>query len=136
MTFKYLIFENFRGPEVVGSSSYQKNIGTEFTHLYRSSLCYTVNKSSLTATTLATLVESSKMIYVLRFFAGMLTLFQCIGMRGHQITSYCSDILGKISKRSKFNRKMIRFTVTKNLNCFIANFFNFFHHCSGAIQKL
>ena len=45
-------------------------------------------------------------------------------------------ILGKISKRSKFNRKMIRFTVTKNLNCFIANFFNFFHHCSGAIQKL
>ena len=34
VTFKPLIFENFGGPEVVGSSSYQKNIGAELTHLY------------------------------------------------------------------------------------------------------
>ena len=33
VTFKPLIFENFRGPEVVGSSLYQKNIGAKFTHL-------------------------------------------------------------------------------------------------------
>ena len=39
MTFKPLIFENFRGPEVVGSSLYQKNIGAQFTHLYVPSLC-------------------------------------------------------------------------------------------------
>ena len=32
--FKPLIFGNFWGPEVVGSSLYQKNIGAEFTHLY------------------------------------------------------------------------------------------------------
>ena len=32
ITFKNLIFGNFRGPEVVESSSYQKNIGDEFTH--------------------------------------------------------------------------------------------------------
>jgi hypothetical protein len=35
LTFKNLIFGNFRGPEVVGSSSYQKNIGAELIHLYR-----------------------------------------------------------------------------------------------------
>ena len=39
VTFKPLIFEDFQGPEVVGSSSYQKNIGVKFTHLYRPSLC-------------------------------------------------------------------------------------------------
>ena len=33
------IFENFRGPEVSGSSSYQKNIGAKFTYLYIPSLC-------------------------------------------------------------------------------------------------
>ena len=33
MTFKNLIFGNFWGPEVVGSSLYQKNIGVKFTHL-------------------------------------------------------------------------------------------------------
>ena len=37
--FKPLIFENLRGPEVVGSCSYQKNIGAKFTHFYRPSLC-------------------------------------------------------------------------------------------------
>ena len=36
---KTLIFANFWGPEVVGSSSYQKNIGAKFTHLYIPSLC-------------------------------------------------------------------------------------------------
>jgi hypothetical protein len=39
MTFKNLIIGNFWGPEVVGSSSCQKNIGVKFTHLYRPSLC-------------------------------------------------------------------------------------------------
>ena len=39
MTFKNLIFGNFWGPEVVGSSLYQKNIGAQFTHLYVPSLC-------------------------------------------------------------------------------------------------
>ena len=39
VTFKPLIFDNFRGPEVVGSSLYQKNIGAKFTDLYRPSLC-------------------------------------------------------------------------------------------------
>ena len=34
-----LIFANFWGPEVVGSSSYQKNIGAQFTHLHVPSLC-------------------------------------------------------------------------------------------------
>ena len=38
-TFKNLIFGNFWGPEVIGSILYQKNIGAEFTHLYRPSLC-------------------------------------------------------------------------------------------------
>ena len=38
-TLKTLIFANFWGPEVVGSSSYQKNIGAKFTHLYIPSLC-------------------------------------------------------------------------------------------------
>ena len=33
MTFKNLIFGKFWGPEVVGSSSYQTNIGKELTHL-------------------------------------------------------------------------------------------------------
>ena len=42
LTFKNLIFGNFWGPEVVGSSSYQKNIGAEFTHLYRPSLCFKI----------------------------------------------------------------------------------------------
>ena len=39
LTFKTLIFGNFWGLEVVGSSLYQKNIGAESTHLYRPSLC-------------------------------------------------------------------------------------------------
>jgi hypothetical protein len=39
LTFKNLIFGNFWGPEVVGSSSYQKNICAELTHLYRPPLC-------------------------------------------------------------------------------------------------
>ena len=39
ITFKPLIFEKFRGPEIVGSNLYQKNIGAEFTHLYMPSLC-------------------------------------------------------------------------------------------------
>ena len=47
MTFKPLIFENFWGPEVVGSSSYQKNIGVK-THC--------VNRLLWSATTLATLM--------------------------------------------------------------------------------
>ena len=38
-TLKTLIFANFWGPEVVGSSLYQKNIGAKFTHLYIPSLC-------------------------------------------------------------------------------------------------
>ena len=38
-TLKTLIFANFWGPEVVGSSSCQKNIGAKFTHLYIPSLC-------------------------------------------------------------------------------------------------
>ena len=37
--FENLIFGNFWGPEVVGSSLYQKNIVAKFTHLYRPSLC-------------------------------------------------------------------------------------------------
>ena len=36
---KTLIFANFWGPEVVGSSSHQKNIDAKFTHLYIPSLC-------------------------------------------------------------------------------------------------
>ena len=40
--FQILIFENFWGPEVVGSSFYQKNMGAEFTHLYWPSLCYKI----------------------------------------------------------------------------------------------
>ena len=38
-TLKTLIFSNFWGPEVVGCSSCQKNIGAKFTHLYIPSLC-------------------------------------------------------------------------------------------------
>ena len=34
--------ENFQGPEVVGSSLYQKNIGAKFTHFYRPSLCWEI----------------------------------------------------------------------------------------------
>ena len=33
------MFANFWGPEVVGSSLYQKNIGAQFTHLHVPSLC-------------------------------------------------------------------------------------------------
>ena len=47
LTFKNLIFGNLWGPEVVGSSSYQKNIGAELSHC--------VNRSLWSATTLATL---------------------------------------------------------------------------------
>ena len=32
LTFKTLIFENFWGPEVSGSNSYQKIIGAKLTH--------------------------------------------------------------------------------------------------------
>ena len=39
MTVKIINFENFRGPEVVGRSLYQKNIGAKFIHLYIPSLC-------------------------------------------------------------------------------------------------
>ena len=42
MTFKPLGFENFRDPEVVGSSSYKKNIDAKFTHSYRPSLCWEI----------------------------------------------------------------------------------------------
>ena len=34
-----LIFANFWDQEVVGSNTYQKNIGAKFTHLYIPSLC-------------------------------------------------------------------------------------------------
>ena len=34
-----MIFENCQGPEVVGSSLYQKNIGAQLTHLHVPSLC-------------------------------------------------------------------------------------------------
>jgi hypothetical protein len=39
LTFKTLIFENFWGPEVSGSNSYQKNIGAKLTHWHMPSLC-------------------------------------------------------------------------------------------------
>ena len=54
MTFKNLIFGNFWGTEVVGSSLYQKNIGAELTLIYIGLHC--VNRSLCSATTLATLV--------------------------------------------------------------------------------
>ena len=38
MTFQPQIFKNFQGSEVVGSSSFQKNIDTGYSHLYRPSL--------------------------------------------------------------------------------------------------
>ena len=53
-TLKTLIFANFWGPEVVGSSSYQNNIGAKFIHLYIYLHC--VRSSSWCATTLATLL--------------------------------------------------------------------------------
>ena len=52
MTFKPLIFENFRGPEVVGSSSYQKNIGAEITHYF----IVLEDRCESLITTLATLI--------------------------------------------------------------------------------
>ena len=42
LTLKNLIFGNFWGPEEVGSSLYQKNIGAKFTHLNRTSLCWEI----------------------------------------------------------------------------------------------
>ena len=73
LTFKTLIFGNFWGPEVVGSNSYQKNIGVKFTHCVRRSLW--------TVTTLATLafrphLVLSYLIFQLEEFANY--IFCCL----------------------------------------------------------
>ena len=56
-TLKMLIFANFWGPEVVGSSSYQKNIWAKFTHLYIPLLC---KEFFWCATTLDTLIFTTQ----------------------------------------------------------------------------
>ena len=44
LTFKRLIYGNFWGPEVVGSTLYQNDIGAELTQLYRSSLYILIDR--------------------------------------------------------------------------------------------
>ena len=57
MTFKPLIFENFRGQEVVGNSLYQKILAQNLL-IFIGLHC--VNRSSWSATTLATLLRIPK----------------------------------------------------------------------------
>ena len=75
LTLKNLIFGNFWGPEVDGSSLYQKNIGAELT-LFIGLHC--VDRSLWSATTLATLMAIPGMYFVnLRHVLDVTTYVVC-----------------------------------------------------------